>query len=133
MSASAVGRFSRIAWSIGVPATALAALISGPSISPAQAVTYYPYCARIYIQNGSYDDCSFSNYAQCQASASGRSAECFRDPFYPGAPGTPYIIKQPRVQYSPFGSNIDPNYDPYRGYFQEQAPAPKRHHKKKKH
>jgi hypothetical protein len=101
--------------------------------SPAQALIEYPYCIKVYTRF-SYEECSYSTLAQCQMSASGRSAMCYRDPFYDGPPGSPYVIKQPRVPYSPFGSNIDPTYDPYRA---APAPAPHRHvrqkHKRKHH
>lgn len=111
------------------------ALIVGASAlmpSPAQALIHYPYCMKVYTRSP-YEDCSYSTLAQCQLSASGRSAMCYRDPFYEGRPGTPYVITQPRVPYSPFG-NIDPNYDPYRV---APAPGPQRSvrhkHKRKTH
>jgi len=130
-----MARHGRAFLRVALPIAALTVVLSGFATSPAKAVTYYPYCLRAYTAGGSYDDCSYSTDAQCRASASGRVAECFRDPFYPGAPGSAYVIKQPRYPYSPFGSNIDPNYDPYRGWEQQWAPATqhKRQSKKKKH
>jgi len=122
-------RQNRTSWRLGLPVAAFAAILTVMVAPPAKAEIDYPYCLRAYIRGGSYDDCSYSTYAQCKASASGRSAECFRDPFYAGAPGTPYVVKKPRYPYSPFGSNIDPNYDPYRNWDQQQAPA----HQKKRH
>ncbi|GAA3852869.1 DUF3551 domain-containing protein [[Pseudomonas] carboxydohydrogena] len=107
-------------------------LLMGAAVpSPAQALIEYPYCMKVYTR-APYEDCSYSTLAQCQMSASGRSAMCYRDPFYAGRPGSPYVIKQPRVPYSPFG-NIDPDYDPYRV---TQAPGPHRairHKHKRKH
>lgn len=95
---------------------------------PAQALIEYPYCMRVYTRD-QYEDCSYSTLAQCQLSASGRSAMCYRDPFYRGAPGTAYVVREPRVPYSPFG-NINPYYDPYRATV---APPPSRHiHRKPK-
>jgi hypothetical protein len=114
-------------------ALGLALFMGTATPSPAQALIEYPYCMKVYMRF-SYEECSYSTLAQCQMSASGRSAECYRDPFYDGPPGSPYVIKQPRVPYSPFGSNIDPNYDPYRV---APAPGPHRHvrhkHKRKMH
>lgn len=117
------------------PALAALALAVGAGAlapSPAQALIDYPYCMKVYTRD-QYEDCSYSTLAQCQMSASGRSALCYRDPFYEGRPGSPYVIKQPRVPYSPFG-NIDPNYDPYRV---TPAPGPHRtvrhRHKRKTH
>ncbi|CAM5379321.1 hypothetical protein AFEL58S_01697 [Afipia felis] len=112
-------------------AFALTIAAGGLMPSPAEALISYPYCMKVYMRVP-YEDCSFSTLAQCQMSASGRSAMCYRDPFYQGRPGTPYVITQPRVPYSPFG-NIDPDYDPYRV---APAPAPQpraRHKQKRKH
>src|ERR1700745_274957 len=119
----------RALWSLPLP-VALATIVTGISTEPAKAVTNYPYCMKVYVVGGPYEDCSYSTYAQCQASASGRSALCYRDPIYPGPPGSAYVTRPPRYPYSPFGSNIDPNYDPYRGWAQQGAPAPQPHHKR---
>ncbi len=37
----------------------------------------YPVCMRTRFDQ---DDCSFSNYAQCRASASGLGQDCFQNP-----------------------------------------------------
>ncbi|MDB5654232.1 MAG: hypothetical protein JWQ94_1845 [Tardiphaga sp.] len=37
----------------------------------------YPICMRTRYDQ---DDCSFSNYAQCRASASGLGQDCFQNP-----------------------------------------------------
>jgi hypothetical protein len=50
------------------------------SIGPAAAQTYspgYPFCLRA---QGNYE-CSYTTLAQCNASASGRAAQCFTNPF----------------------------------------------------
>ena len=50
------------------------------SISPAAAQTYspgYPLCLRA---QGNYE-CNYTTLAQCNASASGRAAQCFINPF----------------------------------------------------
>jgi hypothetical protein len=105
-----------------IAALALAGTATFLAPAPAQALIEYPYCMKVYTRD-QYEDCSYSTLAQCQLSASGRSAMCYRDPFYRGAPGTPYVVREPRVPYSPFG-NIDPYYDPYRV---APAPVPSRH------
>jgi hypothetical protein len=50
--------------------------------APAEAVgTRYPFC----IQGQEYpglSNCSFTSYAQCQATASGRHLSCIENPFY---------------------------------------------------
>jgi hypothetical protein len=113
-----------------LPAIALAGMLAVANPSPAKAEIDYPYCMKVYVRGGPYTDCSYSTLAQCQASASGRSALCYLDPFYEGKPGSPYVVKRPRYPYSPFG-NIDPSYDPYRV---EQPPVstPRRHHRHRK-
>jgi uncharacterized protein DUF3551 len=58
---------------------------------PATAQTYdpnYPVCMQYYggSLGGNYIDCSFTSIPQCQASASGRPAECYVNPYYAGPP-----------------------------------------------
>ena len=58
--------------------------------APAEAVgTRYPYC----IQGNeipALSQCTFTSYAQCQATASGRFLSCIENPYYnPGADGDP--------------------------------------------
>ena len=52
--------------------------------SPAMAQTYdpkYPVCLQVYAHDG-YIDCSFTSIAQCNATASGRGAQCFANPYF---------------------------------------------------
>ena len=68
-----------LAWSILVIAAVSAA-------APAQAQTYnpdYPVCMRAYVPF-TYNDCSFTSLPQCQASASGRAAQCIVNPYFNG-------------------------------------------------
>ena len=61
--------------------------------APARAQTYdpaYPVCLQIYQGFVDYYfECRYTTMAQCQASASGRSASCVVNPYYKGraAPG----------------------------------------------
>ena len=51
---------------------------------PAQAQTYdpdYPVCMQVYGRVG-YIDCRYTSLPQCNATASGRSAECLINPYY---------------------------------------------------
>lgn len=54
---------------------------------PAEAQTYdpaYPVCLQIY-QGGIADyyfECAYTSMPQCQASASGRAAQCVVNPYY---------------------------------------------------
>ena len=62
----------------GLPGVALLAT------APARAQTYdprYPVCIEIYTIDGSSIDCSFTSIAQCAATASGQSAQCYANPY----------------------------------------------------
>jgi hypothetical protein len=53
----------------------------------AHAQTYdrtYPICLRVYGPNR-YTECAYTSLAQCNASASGRSAQCVANPFFANA------------------------------------------------
>jgi hypothetical protein len=52
---------------------------------PAQAQTYdprYPVCMQVYSRDGSFIGCGYTLMAQCAASASGRAAQCFANPYF---------------------------------------------------
>jgi hypothetical protein len=59
------------------------------TVGPARAQTYdpaYPVCLQIY-QGGManfYFECRYRTMGQCQASASGRAAQCVVNPYYGG-------------------------------------------------
>jgi hypothetical protein len=53
--------------------------ISAVATTPAQAGDY-PVCLRVYGP-ASYNECSYTSIAQCQATASGRAAECYPNAF----------------------------------------------------
>jgi len=65
----------------------LAAGLLGAGLSgamPAAAQTYdrrYPVCIEVYTLDGSSIDCSFTTMAQCTATASGQSAQCYANPY----------------------------------------------------
>ena len=67
-------------WLLLIPAVAAAY-----AAAPSRAQTYdpnYPICLQIYEDMVNYYfDCSYTSMAQCQASASGRSAQCVVNPF----------------------------------------------------
>jgi hypothetical protein len=72
---------------------ALAILAIGTaSIRPATAQTYdpaYPVCLRVYGP-ATYYECRYTSLPQCNASASGRSAQCVINPYFGGAQGAGY-------------------------------------------
>jgi hypothetical protein len=68
---------------------ALAILAIGTvSIGPAAAQTYdpdYPVCMQVTRRGGSYYECRYTSLAQCNASASGRAAQCVVNPYFASA------------------------------------------------
>ena len=61
------------------------------AIAPAQAQTYdpnFPVCLQVYGRSGNYIACGYTTMASCQASASGRAAQCIMNPYY--SVGRPY-------------------------------------------
>jgi hypothetical protein len=58
---------------------------------PAQAQTYdprYPVCMTVYDDawGGEWIDCSYTSLPQCKATASGRAAMCYANPYFVQAP-----------------------------------------------
>jgi hypothetical protein len=71
---------------------ALAVLAIGAvsAAAPAQAQTYdpsYPVCLHVWGRGATYYECRYSSLAQCNASASGRAAQCVVNPYYASASG----------------------------------------------
>ena len=64
---------------------ALAMLATGAvSIGPAAAQTYdpaYPVCLHVYGR-ATYYECRYTSLPQCNASASGRAAQCEINPYF---------------------------------------------------
>lgn len=53
--------------------------------APSYAQTYdpnFPVCLQVYVPRGGYIDCSFTSLPQCQATASGRGAQCYTNPYF---------------------------------------------------
>jgi hypothetical protein len=69
-----------------IAVTALAATLA--FVAPTRAQTYdpaYPVCLQVYQGFVDYYfECAYTTMAQCQASASGRSASCVVNPYYKG-------------------------------------------------
>ncbi|NVN86341.1 MAG: DUF3551 domain-containing protein [Rhodopseudomonas sp.] len=55
--------------------------VSAIDTTPAEARDY-PFCIKGRDYDQPLGDCSFTTYAQCQASASGRFAYCDANPYY---------------------------------------------------
>ena len=70
--------------------------------APTLAQTYspdYPACLQVYGDRGGYIECAYPSLAQCNQSASGRSAQCIINPYFASAqlPGKQHYRRHPRV------------------------------------
>jgi uncharacterized protein DUF3551 len=73
----------------------MAALAAGAMMAavPASAQTYdpsYPVCLHVYGKI-SYYECGYISIPQCNASASGRAAQCVVNPYYAGRGVAPLV------------------------------------------
>jgi hypothetical protein len=71
-----------------IPALAILTFATILTAAPARAQTYdpaYPVCLQVYGIGGGYIECGYTSLAQCNASASGRAAQCIINPYYAGA------------------------------------------------
>ena len=63
--------------------------ISAVSVtSSARTQTYdpaFPVCLHVWTRGNNYYDCSYTSLPQCNASASGRAAQCVINPYFAGA------------------------------------------------
>jgi len=81
---------------------ALAILLIGSVCVPAHGQTYgshFPICLQSYSLGGRSIDCSYTSLAQCNASASGRAAQCSTNPFFSHAYQEPPPSRGYRRQY----------------------------------
>lgn len=80
--------------------SALLTLAAIAAAAPADAQTYgrnYPVCLHVYGPV-TYYDCGYTSIAQCNASASGRSAQCEPNP-YAAQAAIPPASKRARSAY----------------------------------
>jgi hypothetical protein len=81
---------------------ALAILIVATILTaaPARAQTYdpaYPVCLQVYQGlNDYYFECAYTSLEQCNASASGRAAQCIVNPYYAGRKTARPARRKPR-------------------------------------
>ena len=72
-----------------IPALAILTVAAVLTALPARGQTYdpsYPICLQTYGIDGGYIECSYTSLPQCNASASGRAAQCITNPFFAGGP-----------------------------------------------
>jgi len=70
-----------------IPTLAILAIGMVFASAPARAQTYnpdYPVCLHVYGPI-TYYECSYTSLSQCNASASGRSAQCVVSPYFANA------------------------------------------------
>ncbi len=87
-----------------IPALAIFAIAAVSTAPPTMAQTYdpkYPVCLQIYrAMVDYYFECNYTSLAQCQMSASGRSAQCIVNPYYTRTKKPPrQRDRRPRREY----------------------------------
>jgi len=79
-------------------ALATSAAIFATGLTPAGAQNY-PYCIHGDDFPGGVGDCSFSSYAQCQATASGRTASCEPNRYFNHLNAKALLVDRGRVRH----------------------------------
>jgi Protein of unknown function (DUF3551) len=68
------------------------------AVAPATAQRYdpnYPVCLQRWgLGGGTNIDCSYTSLDQCQATASGLSAQCYANPYWPQSQVSPDRVKR---------------------------------------
>jgi Protein of unknown function (DUF3551) len=76
-----------------IPALTMLMIAMALTAAPARAQTYdpaYPVCLQVYQGfNDYYFECAYTSLPQCNASASGRAAQCIVNPYYAGRKTAP--------------------------------------------
>lgn len=75
-----------------IPALAILTIAAVFTAVPARGQAHdpnYPVCLQTYNIGGGSIGCGYTSLAQCNASASGRAAQCITNPFFAGAPAGP--------------------------------------------
>jgi hypothetical protein len=70
------------------PALAISTIATVLTSAPAPAQTYdpaYPVCLHVYQRGAQYYECRYTSLPQCNASVSGRAAQCIVNPYFAGA------------------------------------------------
>ena len=86
-----------------IPALTILAIAAASAAVPAQAQTYdpgYPVCLHVYGRGATYYDCSYYTLPQCNASASGRAAQCVINPYFAHASQEPSARRYKRHRSS---------------------------------
>ena len=68
-----------------IRALAILSIATVLTAAPARAQTYdpaYPVCLHVYTRGANYYECRYTSMPQCNASASGRAAQCVINPYF---------------------------------------------------
>jgi Protein of unknown function (DUF3551) len=71
-----------------MPALAILTTATVLTAASARAQTYdpaYPVCLHLYGRGANYYECRYTSLPQCNASASGRAAQCVINPYFASA------------------------------------------------
>ena len=85
-----------------IPALAILTTATVLTAAPTRAQTYnpdYPVCLHAFGEKAGYIECAYTSLAQCNASASGRAAQCVINPYFASEeePGKRRYRQHPRV------------------------------------
>ena len=67
---------------IGFLLLAMSTFLAAPNARAQAYDPAYPVCQQSYGIGGTSISCSFTSLAQCQATASGRAAQCLTNPYF---------------------------------------------------
>jgi hypothetical protein len=82
-----------------IPALAILTIATALPTAAARAQTYdpaYPVCLHVYGR-ANYYECRYTSLPQCNATASGRAAQCVINPYFAAAPVPPDYWRHRRV------------------------------------
>jgi hypothetical protein len=71
-----------------IPALVILTIATVLTAAPVRAQTYdpaYPVCLHVYSRGANYYECRYTSLPQCNASASGRAAQCDINPYFASA------------------------------------------------
>ena len=83
-----------------IPTLAILTIATVLTAAPAWAQTYdlaSPVCLHVYGRGANYYECGYTSLPQCNASASGRAAQCVINPYFAGAEQTANYRRHRRV------------------------------------
>ncbi|HWL20327.1 MAG TPA: DUF3551 domain-containing protein [Bradyrhizobium sp.] len=83
---------------LALSALAFGALLAGGAAHAQTYGTDYPVCLKVYGP-ATYYECRYTTMAQCQASASGRSAQCYVNPYLASTDAPPLRYRRHRQVY----------------------------------